>query len=102
MGKIKGSDDYSHEDSGSIFPSVKEMDPAAAAESGLLGDDEIHITAGMSKVTKFFKFFGPGVLIATVYVDPGQIVVDMESGSTFQYRMLWVLFAAKYVPRLPL
>eukprot|EP00959_Pyramimonas_sp_CCMP1952_P446851 9356561-Pyramimonas_sp.AAC.1 len=73
---------------------TKGGDSASAAEQGLLGDDEIHITSEMSKMTKFLKFFGPGLLIATVYVDPGQIVVDMESGSTFQYRMLWVLFAA--------
>ena len=37
---------------------------------------------------------GPGLLIATVYIDPGQIVVDMESGSVFQYRMLWAMLAA--------
>ena len=53
---------------------AKGVDLASAAENGLLGDDEIHITADMSKLTKFFKFFGPGLLIATVYVDPGQIV----------------------------
>mmetsp|Transcript_20841 Transcript_20841/g.45666 ORF Transcript_20841/g.45666 Transcript_20841/m.45666 type:complete len:604 (-) Transcript_20841:202-2013(-) len=77
-----------------VRPPVVGVDSASAAENGLLGDDEIHITADMSKLTKFLRFFGPGLLIATVYVDPGQIVVDMESGSTFQYRMLWVLFAA--------
>mmetsp|Transcript_36397 Transcript_36397/g.50574 ORF Transcript_36397/g.50574 Transcript_36397/m.50574 type:complete len:470 (-) Transcript_36397:537-1946(-) len=59
-----------------------------------MNEEEIHILSGMSKTEKFLKFFGPGLLIATVYVDPGQIVVDMESGSTFQYRLLWVLFAA--------
>ena len=78
-----------------VRPPPKGQDPASVAETGLLGDDEIHITADMSKLTKFLRFFGPGLLIATVYVDPGQIVVDMESGSTFQYRLLWVLFAAK-------
>ncbi|KAK3248555.1 hypothetical protein CYMTET_41983 [Cymbomonas tetramitiformis] len=57
-------------------------------------EDEIVITAGMSRFKKFMSFFGPGLLIATVYVDPGQIVVDMESGSVFQYRMLWALLFA--------
>eukprot|EP00241_Pyramimonas_parkeae_P003935 CAMPEP_0114236378 /NCGR_PEP_ID=MMETSP0058-20121206/6810_1 /TAXON_ID=36894 /ORGANISM="Pyramimonas parkeae, CCMP726" /LENGTH=606 /DNA_ID=CAMNT_0001348319 /DNA_START=130 /DNA_END=1950 /DNA_ORIENTATION=- len=57
-------------------------------------EEEVVITMGMTRMEKFVRFFGPGLLIATVYVDPGQIVVDMESGSTFQYRLLWVLFAA--------
>eukprot|EP00239_Pterosperma_sp_CCMP1384_P007856 CAMPEP_0197854932 /NCGR_PEP_ID=MMETSP1438-20131217/25597_1 /TAXON_ID=1461541 /ORGANISM="Pterosperma sp., Strain CCMP1384" /LENGTH=580 /DNA_ID=CAMNT_0043469851 /DNA_START=191 /DNA_END=1933 /DNA_ORIENTATION=+ len=63
-----------------------------AMESGQ--EEEIFITANMTPMKKFLSFFGPGLLIATVYVDPGQIVVDMESGSVFQYRMLWALLAA--------
>lgn len=53
-------------------------------------EDEIVIHAGMTPWQKATAFFGPGLLIATVYIDPGQIVVDMETGSAFQYRMLWV------------
>jgi Mn2+/Fe2+ NRAMP family transporter len=48
----------------------------------------------MTRWQKGMAFFGPGLLIATVYIDPGQIVVDMETGSAFQYRMLWAMLAA--------
>ena len=57
-------------------------------------EDEIVIHAGMTPWQKATAFFGPGLLIATVYIDPGQIVVDMETGSAFQYRMLWAMLAA--------
>mmetsp|Transcript_24207 Transcript_24207/g.76135 ORF Transcript_24207/g.76135 Transcript_24207/m.76135 type:complete len:543 (-) Transcript_24207:188-1816(-) len=67
----------------------KELRPSAPDE-----EDQVHITPGMTKYQKFFAFLGPGILIATVYVDPGQIVVDMESGSVFKYKMLWALLLA--------
>lgn len=44
-----------------------------------------------SNWSKFLQFLGPGILIAVVYVDPGQITVDMESGSVFEYKLLWAL-----------
>ena len=38
-----------------------------------------------------YRYLGPGLLVATVYIDPGQLAVDMESGSAFRYRMLWAV-----------
>ena len=105
---------------------------------------EVLIHKGMSQLQKFIGFLGPGLLVAVVYVDPGQvqpqpqhelallplplpqqhlllastadtqrpggltcpthlltppccctrilqIVVDMESGSVFEYKLLWAL-----------
>eukprot|EP00899_Mesostigma_viride_P018484 jgi/Mesvir1/26637/Mv20045-RA.1 len=64
------------------------------ATSGNNNEDEIVIKNSDPPWRKFFAFLGPGLLIATVYVDPGQIVVDMESGSQFRYKPLWVLLIA--------
>lgn len=50
--------------------------------------------ASSSSWKKFLAFLGPGLLVASVYVDPGQLVVDMESGSCFRYKLLWALLAA--------
>ncbi|QDZ23170.1 natural resistance-associated macrophage protein [Chloropicon primus] len=47
--------------------------------------------------SKFLQFLGPGILIAVVYVDPGQITVDMESGSVFQYKLLWALVVSNLI-----
>ena len=55
------------------------------------GKSSIKIDSKASKWSKFLQFLGPGILIAVVYVDPGQITVDMESGSVFQYKLLWAL-----------
>ena len=57
------------------------------------GRDTIVVHDGMTPWQKAWAFLGPGLVIATVYVDPGQMVVDMETGSAFQYRMLWVTLA---------
>ncbi len=50
-----------------------------------------------SQWQKFLQFLGPGILIAVVYVDPGQITVDMESGSVFQYKLLWALLVSNLI-----
>jgi manganese transport protein len=36
-------------------------------------------------------YFGPGYLIAIGYMDPGNWQTDIESGSTYNYRLLWVI-----------
>ena len=57
-------------------------------------EGSIVIEAKASTWKKFLQFLGPGILIAVVYVDPGQITVDMESGSVFQYKLLWGLLVS--------
>ena len=37
------------------------------------------------------SYFGPGYLIAIGYMDPGNWQTDIESGSVFSYRLLWVI-----------
>lgn len=69
------------------------MDDADAHALGE-GRDVVRIPTAAGALKKFAAFLGPGLLVASVYVDPGQIVVDMESGSVFQYKLLWALLAA--------
>ena len=61
------------------MPTPKADDPGVPGE-----EDEIVIHSGMTPWQKAMAFFGPGLLIATVYIDPGQIVVDMESGRALE------------------
>jgi len=65
-----------------------------AATEGAGGPGEVVVDSGGSELAKFLQFLGPGILVAAVYVDPGQIVVDMESGSTFGYKLLWACLLA--------
>ena len=43
---------------------------------------------------KLWAFTGPGFLMSIAYLDPGNIESDLQSGTTAQYRLLWVLMWA--------
>ncbi|XP_077231729.1 metal transporter Nramp7.2-like [Tasmannia lanceolata] len=39
----------------------------------------------------FFSFVGPGFLVASAYLDPGNLETDLQGGSAHQYELLWVI-----------
>ncbi len=43
---------------------------------------------------RLFAYLGPGFLVSVGYMDPGNWGTDIEAGSRFGYRLLWVLFAS--------
>ncbi len=44
-----------------------------------------------SLVKRMFAFFGPAYLISVGYMDPGNWATDLEGGSRFGYKLMWVL-----------
>ncbi len=56
---------------------------------------EVHGSVDMQKpVTgfkKIFSFFGPAYLVSVGYMDPGNWATDLEGGSRYGYKLLWVL-----------
>jgi len=40
---------------------------------------------------RIFSFFGPAYLIGIGYMDPGNWATDLAGGSSFEYKLLWVL-----------
>src|SRR5438876_7134331 len=40
---------------------------------------------------RFLAFSGPAFLVSVGYMDPGNWGTDIEAGSRFGYRLLWVL-----------
>src|SRR5262249_42219415 len=40
---------------------------------------------------RFLAFSGPGLLVSVGYMDPGNWGTDIEGGSKFGYRLMWVL-----------
>lgn len=40
---------------------------------------------------KLFAFLGPGLFVSIGYIDPGNWATDIEGGSRFGYKLLWVL-----------
>ena len=39
-----------------------------------------------------WSYFGPAFVAAVAYIDPGNFATNIEGGSRFGYRLLWVLF----------
>jgi manganese transport protein len=55
---------------------------------------EINASVGTSHASlwrRLFAFAGPAYLVSVGYMDPGNWVTDLEGGSKFGYRLLWVL-----------
>ncbi len=46
---------------------------------------------GKIEFKKVFKFFGPAYLIGIGYMDPGNWATDLAGGSSFEFKLLWVL-----------
>jgi manganese transport protein len=51
----------------------------------------ITIDAAASRWTKLKRFFGPGLLVAIGYMDPGNWATDIQAGSQFGYSLIWVV-----------
>ncbi|GAA5813975.1 hypothetical protein MFLAVUS_007465 [Mucor flavus] len=43
------------------------------------------------------KFIGPGFMIAVGYLDPGNWATDMEGGSSFGYRLLFIILLSNLI-----
>ncbi len=54
----------------------------------------IKIPEGKNSFRKYLAFAGPGFLISVGYMDPGNWATDLEGGSSFGYRLLWVVLAS--------
>jgi manganese transport protein len=54
-------------------------------------------TAHSSLWRRLVAFAGPAYLVSVGYMDPGNWATDLEGGSRFGYRLLWVLVAANLI-----
>lgn len=55
---------------------------------------EINNSIDTTKITKFRKiisFFGPALLVSIGYMDPGNWATDIEAGSRFGYKLIFIL-----------
>jgi manganese transport protein len=56
---------------------------------------EVHRTVSVSVGVSFWRkalaFSGPGFLVAVGYMDPGNWATDIEGGSRFEYKLIFVL-----------
>jgi manganese transport protein len=65
--------------------------------------EEIHGSVPIPPVSwwrRFLAFSGPAFLVSVGYMDPGNWGTDLQAGSTFGYRLLWVLLASNLMALL--
>ncbi|MDW5265763.1 MULTISPECIES: Nramp family divalent metal transporter [Acidobacteriaceae] len=75
--------------------------PSAGTETEPVADSAVALTAASGSVAapRGFKFrrnelwtyFGPAFVASVAYIDPGNFATNIEGGSRFGYRLLWVL-----------
>jgi len=53
-----------------------------------------------SRWRRFLAFSGPAFLVSVGYMDPGNWGTDLEAGSKFGYRLLWVLLLSNFMALL--
>src|SRR5574343_64587 len=65
---------------------------------------EVHASVDTAKAKtgwrKAFAFFGPAYLISVGYMDPGNWATDLAGGSSFGYKLLWILLMSNLMALL--
>jgi manganese transport protein len=51
-------------------------------------------------IGRVLPFLGPAFIAAVAYIDPGNFATNIQSGSAFGYRLLWVVVAANLMAML--
>ena len=51
----------------------------------------VPVPASLRGWRRFLAFSGPGFLVSVGYMDPGNWATDLEGGSRYGYRLLWVI-----------
>jgi manganese transport protein len=52
------------------------------------------------RVPSFLRFAGPAIVASVGYIDPGNFATNIEAGSTYGYRLLWVVVLANLAAML--
>ena len=64
---------------------------------------EVHESVDTSrnkKWSRFFAFVGPAYMVSVGYMDPGNWATDLQGGSQFGYRLIWVLLMSNLMALL--
>ncbi|KAL8172043.1 hypothetical protein V2J09_023847 [Rumex salicifolius] len=101
----------SHPNSPPKFPiQILQSDDATSSECNLLlptgaiaviemkdhvdSVDDDHANTAPFSWRKLMEFAGPGILMSTAFLDPGNIEGDLQAGAIAGYSLLWLLFWA--------
>src|SRR6188768_2211354 len=60
----------------------------------------IDTTGKKTKWRRAFSFLGPAYLVSVGYMDPGNWATDLQGGSQFGYKLVWVLLMSNLMALL--
>jgi manganese transport protein len=60
----------------------------------------IVVPTRLSNWSKLLLFAGPGLLVSVGYMDPGNWATDIQAGSSYGYKLLWVVVLASLAAML--
>jgi manganese transport protein len=76
---------------------------AALALEGAAGVDRARAIlegGGAKGLRRILPFLGPAFVASIAYVDPGNFATNIQAGSAYGYRLLWVIFASNLMAML--
>src|SRR5207249_9706368 len=76
---------------------MAEVADVAGAEAQSLEDIHSSVPIPRTWWRRFLAFTGPAFLVSIGYMDPGNWGTDIEAGSKFGYRLLWVLLLSNLI-----
>lgn len=83
-------------DSGSAVD--KQFDDKIAGPEAAVSGRTLHKRSGRAGFpTAFLSAFGPGILVAVGYIDPGNWATDISAGAAFGFDLLVVVLSANFV-----
>jgi len=67
-----------------------------------LGDvhESVDVTGSSKKWRRLLSFVGPAYLVSVGYMDPGNWATDLQGGSKFGYKLIWVLLMSNLMALL--
>jgi manganese transport protein len=60
----------------------------------------VRVRPGANRWARLLAFVGPAYLVSVGYMDPGNWATDLQGGSKFGYRLLWVILVSNLMAML--
>ena len=73
---------------------------ASEAREATPGEETGKTRSGRAGFSAYMKWFGPAVMAAVAYIDPGNFGTDIQSGARYGYVLLWAVLLANLMGML--
>jgi len=67
---------------------------------GNASSPDVEVPQGRSRFSTYAAYFGPAIIAAVAYIDPGNFGTDIQSGAQYGYLLLWAVLLANLMGML--